>query len=232
VAKAVPDWAQIILGSGITLGSITAIVLNFVFHHIGSSRGPAVAGAPGALVRLSEVNQMSRDEFADTFGSLFKGPRWVVERAFDSRPFSDTSDLRRAFQEALFSATEDEQRQLIDSYPDLGADSVAEGEEGPDSLRDQSVLGLTRLDEKAHGELSELTSQYRDRFGFPLVTCVRDRDSFDQVVRTGWERLNNSPAQEHASALVEIAKIAGYRFDDLVADANPIHSARTRFVES
>jgi uric acid transporter len=232
VAKAVPDWAQIILGSGITLGSITAIVLNFVFHHIGSSRGPAVAGAPGALVRLSEVNEMSRDEFADTFGALFKGPRWVVERAFDSRPFSDTSDLRRAFQEALFSATEDEQRLLIDSYPDLGADSVAEGDEGPDSLRDQSVLGLTRLDEKAHSELSELTSQYRDRFGFPLVTCVRDRDSFDQVVRTGWERLNNSPAQEHASALVEIAKIAGYRFDDLVADANPIHSARTRFVES
>jgi hypothetical protein len=29
---------------------------------------------------------------------------------------------------------------------------------------------------------------------------------------------------------VEIAKIAGYRFDDLVADANPIHSARARFV--
>ena len=139
VAKAVPDWAQIILGSGITLGSITAIVLNFVFHHVGSSRGPAVAGAPGALVRLSEVNQMSREDFADTFGSLFQGPRWVVERAFDSRPFSDTSDLRRAFQEALFSATEDEQRQLIDSYPDLGADSVAEGDEGPDSLRDQSV---------------------------------------------------------------------------------------------
>ncbi|KRF26336.1 2-oxo-4-hydroxy-4-carboxy-5-ureidoimidazoline decarboxylase [Phycicoccus sp. Soil803] len=231
VAKAVPDWAQIILGSGITLGSITAIVLNFLFHHVGSSRGPAVAGAPGALVRLNEVNQMSREDFADTFGSLFQGPRWVVERAYDSRPFSDTSDLRRAFQEALFSANEDEQRQLIDSYPDLGADSVAEGDEGPDSLRDQSSLGLTRLDEKGHGELAELTSQYRDRFGFPLVTCVRDRDSFDQVVRTGWERLNNSQAQEHASALVEIAKIAGYRFDDLVADANPIHSARTRFVE-
>ena len=48
VAKAVPDWAQIILGSGITLGSITAIVLNFLFHHIGSGRGPAVAGAPGS----------------------------------------------------------------------------------------------------------------------------------------------------------------------------------------
>ena len=94
------------------------------------------------------------------------------------------------------------------------------------------MLGLTRLDEKAHGELAELTAQYRDRFGFPLVTCVRDRDSFDQVVRTGWARLNNSQPQEHAAALVEIAKIAGYRFDDLVADANPIHTARTRSVDA
>jgi OHCU decarboxylase len=230
VAKAVPEWAQIILGSGITLGSITAIVLNLLFHHVGSSRGPAVAGAPGSgLVRLAEVNQMSREQFVDTFGGLFQGPRWAAERAYDSRPFSDTTDLRRSFQEALFSATEEEQRQLIDSYPDLGADSVAEGMEGQGSLVDQASLGLTRLDEKAQGELSDLTSRYRDRFGFPLVTCVRDRDSFEQVVRAGWDRLENSESQEHAAALVEIAKIAGYRFDDLVADANPIHAARARF---
>ena len=36
------------------------------------------------------------------------------------------------------------------------------------------------------------------------------------------------PTQEHAAALIEIAKIAGHRFDDLVAGANPIHSARSR----
>jgi 2-oxo-4-hydroxy-4-carboxy--5-ureidoimidazoline (OHCU) decarboxylase len=108
---------------------------------------------------------------------------------------------------------------------------VAEGAEGEDSLRDQSILGLTRLDNAQHDELSELTTQYRDRFGFPLVMCVRDRDSFDEMLRTGWSRLGNSPTQEHAAALVEIAKIAGYRFDDLVADANPILSARSRFLE-
>ncbi|MFC7595030.1 2-oxo-4-hydroxy-4-carboxy-5-ureidoimidazoline decarboxylase [Terrabacter sp. GCM10028922] len=231
VAKAVPDWAQIILGSGITLGSITAIVLNLLFHHVGSRRGPAVAGTPGSLIRLSEVNEMTREQFVDTFGSLFQGPTWVVERAYDQRPFADTKDLRQAFQEALFSATTEEQLALIDSYPDLGAESVAGGDEGEDSLRDQASRGLTRLDEKDHLELSELTRQYRERFGVPLVTCVRDRDSYAQVLRHGWERLNNSASQEHAAALVEISKIAAYRFDDLVADANPIHSARTRIVD-
>ena len=56
--------------------------------------------------------------------------------------------------------------------------------------------------------------------------AVRDQESFDQFLRQGWERLNNSPTQEHAAALIEIAKIATHRFDRLVTDANPIHSAR------
>src|SRR3954464_7089712 len=44
IAEAVPSWAQIILGSGITLGSLVAILLNVLFHHVGHSRGAAVAG--------------------------------------------------------------------------------------------------------------------------------------------------------------------------------------------
>ena len=226
VAQAVPDWAQIIFGSGITLGSLTAILLNLVFHHVGKNYGPAVAGTPGAAIRLDQVNEMSREEFVRTFSSLFQGPYWVVERAYDQRPFTDTNDLRQSFQEALFAASTPEQEQLIASYPALGAQSVAIGEEGEESLADQSALGLNRLAEKEHKELESLTQAYRDRFGFPLVMAVRDQESFDQFLRQGWERLNNSPTQEHAASLIEIAKIATHRFDRLVTDANPIHSAR------
>jgi 2-oxo-4-hydroxy-4-carboxy--5-ureidoimidazoline (OHCU) decarboxylase len=62
--------------------------------------------------------------------------------------------------------------------------------------------------------------------------AVRDQANIDQLLRHAWERLNNSAAQEHAAALIEIAKIATYRFDQLVAEANPIHSARTRHLET
>jgi len=175
---------------------------------------------------------MSRDEFVTTFARLFQGPHWVVERAYDQRPFSDTQDLRRAFQEALFAASSEEQDQLIAGYPNLGAQSVATGEEGEESLADQSVLGLNRLADKEYEELGTLAREYRNRFGFPLIMAVRDQESFDLVLRHGWERLNNSPTQEHAAALIEIAKIAAHRFDRLVADANPIHSARLPHLDS
>jgi len=228
VSQAVPGWAEIIFGSGITLGSLTAITLNILFHHLGKDFGPAVAGQPGDSIRLDQVNEMSRQEFVETFASLFQGPRWMVERAWDARPYADTHALRRSFQEALFSGAPEEQRQLIESYPQLGSQLVADGLSGEASLRDQAARGLTSLAEPDHDQLAALTEAYRDRFGFPLVISIRDADSLDRILDEGRERLGNCETQEHAAALIEIAKIAGHRFDDFLREANPIHSARTR----
>ncbi|MGC0316738.1 xanthine/uracil permease [Kitasatospora acidiphila] len=42
-----PSWAQTILGSGISAGAITAVVLNLLFHHLGARRRrERVAPAP------------------------------------------------------------------------------------------------------------------------------------------------------------------------------------------
>ncbi|OLT15432.1 OHCU decarboxylase [Pseudonocardia sp. CNS-139] len=229
IATAVPGWAQIVLGSGITLGSITAIVLNIVFHHVGKGRGPAVAGTPGTgTVRLEQVNGMGREEFVATFGRLFQGPADVVAHAYDRRPFADPANLRAAFQEALFSAPAAEQRALMAAYPDLGADRVADGDEGEESARDQSCAGLTRLADADRAEFAQLAAVYRERFGIPLIVCVREAESRDRILAEGRRRLDNSPAQEHAAALIEIAKVANNRFADLVAGANPIATARSR----
>jgi 2-oxo-4-hydroxy-4-carboxy--5-ureidoimidazoline (OHCU) decarboxylase len=114
------------------------------------------------------------------------------------------------------------------AYPDLGADRVADGEEGEESARDQASVGLTRLADEEYEELAGLTAAYRERFGFPLIVCVRDSGSTERVLSEGRQRLANAPAQEHAAALIEIAKVANHRFADLVADANPIATARTR----
>jgi OHCU decarboxylase len=218
-------WSAMIFNSGITLGSITAIVLNLIFFHVGKSYGPAVAGTPGGgVVRLDQVNAMSREDFTRTFAGLFQGSQWAVERAYEQRPFSDTHDLRMAFQEALFAATPEEQTSLLRSYPDLG-----EGAAGPESERDQSPLGLGSLHDEDYEAFSTLNTAYRERFGFPFIVSVRNVDTRDHVLELGHERLMNSPNQERATALIEVAKIVNHRFDELVAGANPIHTARTSF---
>ncbi len=105
---------------------------------------------------------------------------------------------------------------------------MASGDEGAYSHGDQSTAGLTRLTDEDHAAFTELTDAYRDRFGFPLIVSVRDAGGRNQILESGWTRMNNSATQEHATALIEMAKIANHRFDDLVAEANPIHTARTQ----
>ena len=216
-------WSAMIFSSGITLGSITAIVLNLIFFHVGKSYGPAVAGQPGNLIRLDQVNQMSLEEFRQTFSGLFQDVPWVLERAYERRPFTDTEDLRSAFQEAMFGATPTEQIELLKSYPDLGSVVLKQAE----SRSDQSVLGLDRMHDEDFAEFEQLNAQYREKFGFPYVASVRSAGSRRELIDNGFIRLQHSPSQERTTALLEVGMIVNHRFDDLVAEANPIHTART-----
>ncbi|MCW0215016.1 MAG: purine/pyrimidine permease [Pseudonocardia sp.] len=222
IANAFPSWAQILFGSGITLGAIAAILLNAVFHHLGSV--PSVAGRPGAgLVTLDQVNAMDPVEFDVRFGPLVGDTPWIARRARERRPFADTLALRSALHDALLSGSDAEEDELLGSFADLGT----EPDEGSAYLRDHDEAGLAGIDAELRADLHELAVAYRARFGFPLIVSARDAEArYERVLETGWGRMANSPGVERTSALLEIAKIANHRFDELVADANPIASAR------
>jgi OHCU decarboxylase len=176
---------------------------------------------------------MSKDEFAATFSRLYQGPDWVALHVFAQLPFADTQSLRFAFQEALFDATGDQVQVLMESYPDL-ASVVDEQQDAALSeycLVDQKAAGLTHLGEQDQTAFGELTTAYRDRFGFPLIVCVRDDPDRQHILDSGWARMHNSVTQERATALIQIAQIANYRFDVFVADANPVDSARVKQLE-
>jgi uric acid transporter len=151
---------------------------------------------------------------------------WAVERAFERRPFAETTALREAFQDAVLTGSSEQQLELIGAFPDLGA----EDETGHALAVDH--VALSNLDEDDHNDVVELSTAYREHFGFPLIICAKETERFDRVLQNGWSRMDNSLAAEKAFALIEIAKIVNYRFSDLVADANPIAAARfSRFSE-
>ncbi len=222
VAGAFPHWAQIVFGSGITLGALSAIMLNVVFNHFGGAHDVAVAGRPNDhLVTLADVNAMSIEQFAKTFGGLVENTPWVLERAYALKPFADTIALRSAFHDALLTGSADEQLQLMNSFADLGSPADAANA----YVLDHTNAGLGGLDNEEQNEVLELAQDYRKRFGFPLIVCAREVERYERVLASGWSRMANSPVVERAAGLIEIAKIANYRFDDLVANANPIASA-------
>ncbi len=97
-----------------------------------------------------------------------------------------------------------------------------DGSLGLESLRDQSSAGLDRLSPEEYEAFSGLNTAYRNKFGFPLVVCVRENTK-ETILANGKDRLENSPAQERAVALVEIARIANLRLQDLV-EAPPVEA--------
>jgi xanthine permease len=224
IANAFPSWAQIFFGSGITFGAIVAILLNLLFFHTGG-RGEGVAGRPGHdLVTLDQVNEMSRKEFGEVFGDVVQNAQWALDAAYTERPFVDAYALRAAFQDSLLTASSEEQLALLQSFPDLGsADDT-----GHSYAKDHSEKGIDTLGGEEFDDIVELTSAYRERFGFPLVVSARDVERYEKVISNGWSRLANSPSAERAFALIEVSKILNYRFDDKVADANPIASAKLK----
>jgi OHCU decarboxylase len=212
-----PEGFRIVFESGITSASVAAIVLNILFNVLGGKRNLVDEVVPtervAERVTLVEVNGMSRDEFVRRFGPLVQGPDWVAEEAYARRPFDSLYDLRHAFQDALFDAPPERQLELIRSYPDLG---TSDGALGPESRRDQASAGLDRLSPEESEELGRMNAEFRERFGFPPIFAVRENTK-ETILAGARARLENSPAQERATALVEVAKIANLRLLDLVA---------------
>jgi OHCU decarboxylase len=216
-----PQSVQTIISSGITLGSISAIVLNLVFNVWGGHSNLVTKVLPvpqrDEVFTIDQVNQLDRDEFVETFGPLFQGPPWIAERAYQARPFEDVYDLRRAFHDVLFEAPAERQLELIRQYPDLAGAATREGRLPTQSVVDQAIAGLDRLSGDEYSSFDTLNRAYREKFDFPLVIAVRENTK-ETILRAGNARLQNSPAAEQAAALVEIAKIANLRLLDIVEE--------------
>jgi uric acid transporter len=243
--KNLPSEWQIIVGNSITMGSLTAILLNIFFNVLTGKGGLVEEVTPTARLQekmpLSQLNRLDKGEFIEKVGRFFQGGDWIAESAWEKRPFQTIYGLRRALQEAVFDAPPERQVELIRSYPDLGRmlkpESVSpgvgsRGRSGSynvldampvplagliaaESLRDQSSAGLDRLSPEDSDSFSKLNKAYREKFGFPLVVCVRENTK-ETILASGKERLENSTVQEKALALIEIAKIANLRLQDLI----------------
>jgi uric acid transporter len=191
-------------------------------------------------ISLEEVNHLSKEEFVERFSKLFQDGHWIAEEAWKKRPFDSLYELRGAFQDVLFGAPPGRQLELMRSYPYLGgmartdeasadigltpeeyealATAAVGGVASPLSFRDQASVGLNRLSSNEYEALMRINMTYQEKFGFPLIIAVRERNTKEEILEVGEARLKNPPAQETATAIVEIAKIANFRLLDLVEE--------------
>jgi 2-oxo-4-hydroxy-4-carboxy-5-ureidoimidazoline decarboxylase len=175
----------------------------------------SVDAAAAPPLRLADVNAMDEAAFVAAFGALYEHSPWVARAAWPRRPFADVGALRAALEQAMRAAPRERRLALIRAHPELAGREAAEGELTDDSSREQSSAGLDRLTAAEQEELRRLNHDYRERFGFPLVVCVRGHTK-DTILAWGRERLQHERDHEVDTALGEISCIARLRLEELL----------------
>jgi 2-oxo-4-hydroxy-4-carboxy-5-ureidoimidazoline decarboxylase len=166
---------------------------------------------PSELVTVEELDSMGRDEFVAAFGHVFEDSPWVAERAWEERPFASLEEVWRGMCEVVREAGHERQLALIEAHPELAGRALDTGELSASSAGEQQTLRLHRLTAEQRSRLVGLSAEYKGRFGFLCIVCVREHESVESVVAAMERRLDSTREAEVEANLDEICKIARFR---------------------
>ena len=164
------------------------------------------------------VRDLSRADFVTRFGGVFEHSPWVAEGTFD-RGLSSTCEtaagLHALMAAAMMAGTQAQKAALINAHPDLAGRLARAGRLTADSTKEQASAGLDQLTDEERERFTQLNDAYKARFGFPFIMAVKGR-SRQEILDAFERRLNHDQAQEFATALDEISRIALLRLGDML----------------
>jgi 2-oxo-4-hydroxy-4-carboxy-5-ureidoimidazoline decarboxylase len=157
-------------------------------------------------VDIATLDALPDDAFVAAAAPWFEGaPRFLARLAAD-RPFGDVATLFARAEAIALSMPEDEQTELINAHPRLGAPPATVS---ADSFREQ---GYDRETTEAIAELGRLNAEYEARFGFRFCVFVagRPRPALVPVLRGA---LAADRDAEIERALRDVVAIARDRYE-------------------
>ena len=153
----------------------------------------------------------SKTVFLEKFGHVFEHSPWVVERAWERRPFADVQALHAAFMAEVAAAGAAAQLDLIKAHPEL----AARAELTEASSAEQMGAGLKQLSAQEFERFTVLNKAYGRKFGFPFIICVRLQTKAS-ILAAFEARLRRDAVAEQAEAIAQIGLIAKLRLQDLM----------------
>jgi 2-oxo-4-hydroxy-4-carboxy--5-ureidoimidazoline (OHCU) decarboxylase len=136
------------------------------------------ADAPGTIPAFDELDALPAIEFARAVAPLFEGAPRFLARLAAARPFGSDERLFERAREIARAMPEDEQIELIDAHPRLGAppgsvSALSFVEQGYD--REAADRAAEAERERVAAELARLNAAYEDCFGFRYCVYVAAR---------------------------------------------------------
>ncbi|MEX2011474.1 MAG: 2-oxo-4-hydroxy-4-carboxy-5-ureidoimidazoline decarboxylase [Chloroflexota bacterium] len=168
-------------------------------------------------VDAARLDRLPEAEFIAAMAPLFEGAPRFLARLAAGRPFGSTELLFERALETARAMPEDEQRELIDAHPRLGAppgsvSALSYIEQGYDGDAAEAAAESER--EHVAAELARLNKAYEARFGFRYCVFVAGRPR--AALLPGFEAaLLADRDDERRRALGEVVAIARARYRSL-----------------
>jgi 2-oxo-4-hydroxy-4-carboxy--5-ureidoimidazoline (OHCU) decarboxylase len=157
------------------------------------------------LADLHELNAAASDACVALLAPLFEGAPAFLARLCAERPFASDDDLFERARRIAHDLPENEQVELVDAHPRLGAPPASV------SARSFAEQGYDRETTAAVDELARLNDEYERRFGFRYCTFVAGRSRPDLLPEFR-ERMGADRTEELRRALDAVVDIARDRY--------------------
>jgi 2-oxo-4-hydroxy-4-carboxy-5-ureidoimidazoline decarboxylase len=163
-------------------------------------------------MEVARLDALPEDAFIAAAAPWFEGAPRFLRRLAAARPFGDEATLFERAESIALAMPEDEQLELIDAHPRLGAPPASV------SALSHREQGYDRDTTQAIAELERLNAEYETRFGFRFCVFVngRPRSALVPVLEAA---LTANRDAEIRRALVDVVAIARDRAGRTEAEA-------------
>lgn len=144
--------------------------------------------------------------------ALFEHSPWVEERANKNLP---SGDYHADLMNVVYNATKEERLALIRAHPELAGKAAIAKKLTAASLAEQAHAGLDQLSEIEYKQFHQLNADYKARFDFPFIICVRLHNK-SEIIQAMKNRMNNDLETEISNAIEQISEIVRLRLEGLL----------------
>ena len=161
-----------------------------------------MAAEPAAGLDIDELDVIAPGAFAAAVAPLFEGARGFLGRLALARPFDSVDAMFERGREIAHAMPSDEQIELIDAHPRLGAASTTVS----DLSRAEQATGAS--DAAVAADLEQLNAAYETRFGFRYCVFVagRPRVALLPGFRAALEADREAEIHRALDAVIDIAR--------------------------
>ena len=162
---------------------------------------------------IDKINKSPQSEFIKIFDNIFEKAKWIAEKLYTQKPFSDFEELSSKILNIFETATKEKQLKILNSHPDL-ADKTKIGSLTTESREEQSNAGLDQCSEEEFIEFKNLNEKYKKKFGFPFIYAVKGKSKME-ILSNFRRRISYDIKDEFIEAKKQVKKIASLRLNEI-----------------